>query len=195
MARVRLPSGVAAEAPEPDQLNLGSGEDYREDAWNVDYNKRYDPDSVVDLNEDWPAEWALSFDYVLASHVFEHLDDLDHAFAEAARCLRPGGVLEVRVPFGINAETDRTHQHEHWTWDSGLQYAKNWRGYNDAYQFDVTHPFVMIDREVSYLVGHGPGQYLKPFVQWYWKRSEGVWISTTPFTSGEFTFTYRRAEP
>ena len=42
---------------------------------------------------------AGGFDAVLLSEVAEHLEDLDRAFAELARLLRPGGRLLVSVPY------------------------------------------------------------------------------------------------
>ncbi|MBM3276553.1 MAG: class I SAM-dependent methyltransferase [Candidatus Handelsmanbacteria bacterium] len=40
-----------------------------------------------------------SFDAVVLSEVAEHLEDLDRAFGEVARLLRPGGRLLVSVPY------------------------------------------------------------------------------------------------
>ncbi len=51
-----------------------------------------------------PTEWRRlpfadnAFDGVIASSVFEYLADLDLAFGELARVLRPGGVLVFSVP-------------------------------------------------------------------------------------------------
>jgi ubiquinone/menaquinone biosynthesis C-methylase UbiE len=51
-----------------------------------------------------PIEWRRlpfadkAFDAVIASSVFEYLADLDLAFGELARVLRPGGVLVFSVP-------------------------------------------------------------------------------------------------
>jgi ubiquinone/menaquinone biosynthesis C-methylase UbiE len=51
-----------------------------------------------------PTEWRRlpfadnAFDGVIASSVFEYLEDLDLAFGELARVLRPGGVLVFSVP-------------------------------------------------------------------------------------------------
>ncbi len=51
-----------------------------------------------------PTEWQRlpfpdnAFDGVIASSVFEYLEDLNLAFGELARVLRPGGVLVFSVP-------------------------------------------------------------------------------------------------
>ncbi|GIW42429.1 MAG: methyltransferase [Candidatus Binatia bacterium] len=45
-----------------------------------------------------------SFDCVVASEIFEHLDEDDLAFREVTRVLRPGGILALSVPrFGPEA--------------------------------------------------------------------------------------------
>jgi SAM-dependent methyltransferase len=179
-------------APEPALLNLGSGEDYREGYWNADINPRYEPDQIVDLAGPWPDEWENHFHHVLASHIFEHLPDLDHVFQEAARVLRDGGWLEVRVPVGINARTDWTHQHE-FTYDTPLQFAQNWQQKTDDYQFDPTVPFRLVNRELD-MVMHGPLKPFSPLLQRMATTMPGVWTSGWPCSSGELTAVYRRLE-
>ncbi len=49
---------------------------------------------VADLREAWPTEDG-SFDVVYETLVLEHIEDLGHFYQEAARLLRPGGVLLV----------------------------------------------------------------------------------------------------
>lgn len=177
------------------RLNIGSGEDYREGGWeNLDYNDRYDPDWVHDLND--PAGWPFpdaTFEYVLASHVFEHLGDIHFQFAEAARVLKPGGTLEVRYPTGENAKTDPTHT-QYLTYDSALWYAQNWREYSDDYQIDPDVPFDLVNRDLD-LVVHGPLRWTRKVLDYYldkWKI--GVWATGWPCTSGEVTATYQRLE-
>jgi len=57
-----------------------------------------------------PTEWRRlpftdnAFDGVIASSVFEYLADLDLAFGELARVLRPGGVLVFSVPNMVHRE-------------------------------------------------------------------------------------------
>lgn len=173
----------------PDRLNLGSGEDYRDGWHNVDINPRYDPDEVVDLNDRWP--WADdSFASILASHVFEHLDDLGHAFGEAARVLAPGGKLVVKVPTGINATTDATHRHR-FTWDTFLQFARNWRAFEHSYQFDPDPPLELVNRRVGYLLGHGPGAVLAPVGKLLARVAPGVWVTEWPMSSAELVAVYR----
>ncbi len=46
----------------------------------------------ADLTKPWPADTA-SADLVVGNLVLEHIEHLEHIFAEAARCLEPGGGL------------------------------------------------------------------------------------------------------
>lgn len=48
----------------------------------------------ADLTRPWPLD-AAAFDFATANLVLEHVEDLPHVFAEAARVLRPGGRLFV----------------------------------------------------------------------------------------------------
>jgi len=54
---------------------------------------------------------AASFDGVLIYHVLEHLPDWHKAMQEAARVLRPGGVLVTAVPMEAGFRHDDTHIH------------------------------------------------------------------------------------
>jgi ubiquinone/menaquinone biosynthesis C-methylase UbiE len=57
---------------------------------------RVPPDRVTfiqhDVRERWPADDA-SFDVIVANLVLEHLSNVAPIFAEAARVLRPGGMM------------------------------------------------------------------------------------------------------
>ncbi|MGL6289466.1 MAG: class I SAM-dependent methyltransferase, partial [Silanimonas sp.] len=46
------------------------------------------------------------FDAIACFEVLEHIDLVDHALAECARVLRPGGVLVATAPFDENAIED-----------------------------------------------------------------------------------------
>lgn len=95
-------------------LNLGAGNHLAEGAVNHDLRRhRPEIDVVHDLNVlPWPWKDG-SFDVVLASSVFEHLDiDLVRAMDECWRILRPKGVLRVKLPHWQhdNAYADPTHR-------------------------------------------------------------------------------------
>lgn len=97
------------------KLDLGAGTDDREGYTTVDAVARTNPDVLHDLNEyPWPFD-DNSAERIRASHVLEHLVDVDAALAECARILRPSGVLDTRWPVRANYAADDTHKHE-WTW-------------------------------------------------------------------------------
>lgn len=96
-----------------DKLNLGCGYQQYKGWVNVDAFESCHPDVVCDLNKvPWPFK-DESFDGILASHVFEHLDEWWDAMKECARILRVGGVLDLRVPdeSSSSAGTYRDHKH------------------------------------------------------------------------------------
>ena len=97
--------------PEPTQgvrLNIGCQSDYRGGWINVDRNPP--ADKLCDLEQPWPLEDA-SADYILASHIIEHVADFGHFMREAFRVLKPGGVFDVITPHGGDPEfwRDPTH--------------------------------------------------------------------------------------
>lgn len=57
--------------------------------------------TALDLNGAWPFEDA-SYDAVTAWNVLEHLENPFHFAREAARVLRPGGLLFVSIPNILN---------------------------------------------------------------------------------------------
>jgi predicted SAM-dependent methyltransferase len=68
------------------------------------YTGEVAPESIADVDVVWPggslraAAGGRTFDYVIASHVIEHVPDLVGWLAEIAGVLRPGGVLALAIP-------------------------------------------------------------------------------------------------
>lgn len=91
-----------------DILNLGAGMSPIENAINLDVVDLPGIQMVWDLNRlPWPFI-PNEFDIIVARAVLEHLDlSLLRSFDECWRILRPGGILEVKLPYW---------EHEH-TWD------------------------------------------------------------------------------
>ena len=85
------------------RLNLGCNTDVRPGWVNVDITD-YGGNEIVDLNAGpWP--WADDrFEEIFASHVLEHLDNFNAVVNELWRVSRPGGLIEVRVPFFLSTK-------------------------------------------------------------------------------------------
>ncbi len=79
------------------RLNIGCGFAKKPGWLNADYMPNCHPDIVFDANAPWPFP-DESFFEIYASHVFEHIPNWWGAFLEASRVLKPGGILEIRVP-------------------------------------------------------------------------------------------------
>jgi len=133
----------------------------------------------------WPFTDA-SMDGIIASHVFEHLADVEGALREAGRVLRPGGWLELDVPLGRPNRTDPTHQNT-WTWTTPEFFA---HGGTRDYYYDL--PFEIEDRDMNIWL-EGPFSKASPlyraFVSFY---GPGDWVSGTPYMAGTLTVRFRK---
>jgi len=84
------------------KLNLGCGLDVREQWVNIDRRAAPGINLIMDIAKE-PLPFANdSVDEVLASHVLEHIAKWEEVLLEIHRVLRPGGLLTVKVPYGIN---------------------------------------------------------------------------------------------
>lgn len=95
------------------RLNLGCGNLRIPNFQGVDYKPGPCVDRVVDLTKHpWPFD-DNSVEGVVAWHFLEHLPgyELDQAMHEIHRILRPGGILYIKVPFGLPSLYSPFHFH------------------------------------------------------------------------------------
>ena len=120
-------SGTAAPSHEvqvPTKLNLGSGKDWREDYFNVDFDPYWEPDAVLDFNHPLPIGKPLetlrfgsvvlqnnSFDEIIANDSLEHIPSLMTAMHSCLNLLKVGGLFRISVPYDLSwgAWQDPTH--------------------------------------------------------------------------------------
>ena len=81
------------------KLNLGCGRKPLPGYVNVDRTTWDGVDYVLDAAH-LPDDWASSFEEVRADHILEHVVDFPAVWQEMHRVLRPGGLLNVEVPYG-----------------------------------------------------------------------------------------------
>jgi predicted SAM-dependent methyltransferase len=94
-------------------INLGCGEKKLPDEIGVDIFESPCVDIVADLNV-YPLPFDdNSVDIVRSSHCFEHLDNLVALMEDIHRLLKPGGILELKVPHVSNIEFFRDPTHKH----------------------------------------------------------------------------------
>jgi len=178
------------EAPtmsEPVALNLGCGDDIRPHYTNVDYRDAPGVDEVVDLDETpWPWDDS-SVERILASHVFEHLNDIEAVLRECARILTEDGQLDVRMPMGLNAVADPDHERR-WTWRTPTCYC-------GGRPWDVDVGLSVVEREVDLSValpGRLAGIYDEALRRFKAMHGPGMWCFGLPATTGEFSVRFQK---
>jgi SAM-dependent methyltransferase len=106
-------SSTSLPSPLPTRLNLGCGQFPKEGFLNVDVLEHVAADVRLDLND--PSSYQLfpanHFELVVLDHVLEHLSDVFGVMAALQRILKPGGILEIRVPHCSRGITHPQHAH------------------------------------------------------------------------------------
>ena len=133
----------------PKILNMGSGKDWKEDAFNIDIQSEWNPDAIFDFNIKLPAEGIIleskrfgkilltqnHFDLIYSMDVLEHLDNLIEAMTTCLRLLKIGGIMKINVPYDLSwgAWQDPTHVRA-FNEKSWLYYT-DWHWYLGWYDF------------------------------------------------------------
>ena len=123
LEKTQQPS-MASAAGIPHKLNMGSGKDWREDYFNVDFDPYWEPDAVLDFNRPVPIGQPLEsprfgqvvlqndwFDEITANDCLEHISNLTMAMTSCLNLLRVGGLFRISVPYDLSwgAWQDPTH--------------------------------------------------------------------------------------
>lgn len=168
----------------PVRLNLGCGDDYRDDWHNVDIDPAVNPDDTLDASDTpWPFP-SNHFKRIDAWHVLEHVDAVP--WGELARVLAADGVLELRYPIGHTRFEDTTHE-QFWNYNSAEQSIG---GRKHAHEVDA--PLELVARDVDWAISQ-----CEPLVELYTRyrllvRGPGPWLSQIPGLYGEVQVAYRR---
>lgn len=117
-------TNTASNVRVPGKLNLGSGKDWREDHFNVDFDPYWEPDAVLDFSHPLPIGNPIetqrfgtvvlqndSFDEIIANDSLEHIPSLMTAMNTCLSLLRVGGLFRISVPYDLSwgAWQDPTH--------------------------------------------------------------------------------------
>jgi len=171
------------------KLNLGCGTDTKSGYNNVDIYDLDNVDEVVDLNETpWPWD-DNSITAIHASHVFEHLDDMEVTLRESARILAPEGTLKVIMPMGVNSIADPDHKHI-WTYQTPEFYTgkRHW---------DTNLPLEIEYRDVDMApLYRGMANQVLRMKWWALESAYGIgeWCFNQPAMSGNYTTVFKKEQ-
>lgn len=128
--RLRPASSDQSRPHDYDKINLGCGEDYRDNWLNVDIRDEVEPDIVMDLDRTpWPFE-DDSYEMVLMDNVFEHIEPNSRVDVvnELHRIMKTKGELVMRLPVpevGIGWELTH-HPIPSWRWPYHPRHSDQW---------------------------------------------------------------------
>ncbi len=86
----------------------------------------YGGNEIADLNK-YPWQFPENhFDFILCSHILEHLQNFNAVVTELYRISRPDGLIEVRVPFFLIRNFIASQTTEFLSGFGRLTTMKNW---------------------------------------------------------------------
>jgi SAM-dependent methyltransferase len=130
------------------KLNIGCGP-YKQNGYiNIDKNKVWEPDVVLDITNGLPYE-DNTIDEIMAHHVIEHLDknDVIKFIEQCYRKLKPNGVFDIIVPLGITYDLD--HKSFFGVDSFKTILGEGSEGEKDKYYFGTKISFKLVSKNLS----------------------------------------------
>jgi SAM-dependent methyltransferase len=129
----------------PVMYDLGAGEQPQEGFIGIDPYSPLPDVKKIDLYQyPWPID-SESVDYFRASHFLEHIPDWDAHFNEIYRCLKPGGVYEIIVPYYWNSRWAQDPDHKQAIVPERFKYlVQEWRKINKIAHYGASVNFDVI---------------------------------------------------
>jgi SAM-dependent methyltransferase len=138
------------------KLNLGAAKDikpYSEHWINADIGRAPGIDVSFDFNQRFPFDDS-EFEYIWASHIFEHLTNFPGAVKECARVLKKGGLLEVYAPYGVGYHSYDPF-HVRYFFENAFDYFCRGENGNTTLETDWEKPLFKIEKtEVLRILPH-----------------------------------------
>jgi len=149
---------------EIEQINIGCGHLYRDGWINLDYQKGK-IEVLANLENGLPFKDG-TIDYVYASHVLEHINNVTDLIKEVHRVLKTGGRFEIYVPYGVT---------------TSLYHAKYFflRSMNAFVPFDIPLDNGFESRDLFVKIVEEVSKYATPF-GWHLEHYLGISIYRLP---------------
>ncbi len=127
-------------------LNLGSGEEYREGFINLDFNNNIKADVYWNIEDEFGLPFRNNrFDYILCSHVLEHVKDLYKLMDELYRISSNGATIEIISPHFTSTWANKEISHYQ---NFGVGTFANMTAARDCGQVYGKANFIVIEEEL-----------------------------------------------
>jgi len=152
------------------KLHLGSGRNIKKGFINLEIAKLKGVDIIHNLNE-YPYPFKNnSFDYILAEHIIEHLNNWIKCMEEIYRISKNNAIVDIEVPHfaSVSAFIDPTHKH--------YFSVNTFRYFDKEHEFNYYFKckFQFIKGEITF-----PKHYsvLKPLIKYFANKAQGFYES------------------
>ena len=141
------------------RVNLGSGNRMLKGFINVDFCKESKPNKVADLNKRFPFK-DNSVDFVFASHIVEHVDDVFKFMHEIWRICKKGTRVQILAPNFSYTHWSIQPQHKRFIrlkyfeqWEPTYHGVENYEQYTKNAKFHTLSEIVFNDdRELEFIL-------------------------------------------
>jgi hypothetical protein len=144
----------------PKSINLGCGLDWKYDMLNIDYNDKYKPDLLIDLNKEINFNeemdtWRFGkhsdikgyFINIYANHIFECIDNLKNAMANCLNLLEEDGNLYIKVIYDLSINAWSSPEYKrHFNENSFFYYSNSMNLFNLGW---YEHAFEFVEYHIS----------------------------------------------
>lgn len=152
-----------------EKLNLGCGKNYKEGFVNLDSNRAVKVDVYADIEKGLPFK-DNTFDYIYASHILEHINNLTGLMQEISRVCKNKAKIKIICPYFASASAYQDPTHVRFFTLKTFNYflGENYNSFITKARFKIQSKKIKITRK-NWII-NWPIEWLVNHAQWFYER-------------------------